>query len=98
MLTAPGETFASRVCASLLRAVGLPELVAASRHEYEEIALTLALDGAKLHAIRQKLARNIGTQPLFDTGLFTRHLEAAYLAMHERRSRGLAPGRIEVPA
>jgi protein O-GlcNAc transferase len=98
VLTCPGETFASRVGASLLRAIDLPELIAPSRDEYRNLALALAADRERLRAIRQKLERNLRTQPLFDTALFTRHMEAAYLAMHERRLRGLAPQRFEVAA
>ena len=98
VLTCPGETFASRVGASLLRAIDLPELIAPSRDEYRNLALALAADRERLRAIRQKLERNLRTQPLFDTALFTRHMEAAYLAMHERRQRGLAPQRFEVAA
>ena len=97
LLTCPGRTFAGRVGASLLHAVGLPELVAASSQEYESLALALASDAERLGAIRQKLARNILTQPLFDTALFARHIEAAYTAMHERALRGLPPEDFEVP-
>lgn len=97
-LTCPGRSFAGRVGASLLNAVGLPELIADSRQEYESLALALAADPERLGAIRRKLARNIPTQPLFDTALFARHLEAAYTAMHERALRGLPPEDFEVAA
>ena len=96
VLTCPGEAFASRVGASLLHALGLPELVASSRDEYERLALSLATEPGRLAGIRKKLAENIATHPLFDTVLFTRHMEAAYAAMHERHLRGLAPQRFEV--
>ena len=96
LLTCPGRTFSSRVGASLLHAVGLPELVAASSEEYESLALALASDAERLGATRQKLARNILTQPLFDTALFARHIEAAYTAMHERALQGLPPEDFEV--
>jgi predicted O-linked N-acetylglucosamine transferase (SPINDLY family) len=91
VLTCPGATFASRVAASLLGAVGLPELIAATRADYEALALRLARDPDQLAALRQKLARNRTTFPLFDTARFTRHLEAACLAMWERARRGEAP-------
>jgi predicted O-linked N-acetylglucosamine transferase (SPINDLY family) len=98
VLTCPGQAFASRVAASLLQALGLPELVTASRDEYESLAYALAADPERLSALKQKLARNLHTQPLFDTARFTRHIEAAYAAMWRRHRHGLAPDHIEVPA
>jgi protein O-GlcNAc transferase len=98
VLTCSGETFASRVAASLLTAVGLPELVAKSPREYESIALHLSQDPAALIAMRDRLAHNRLTHPLFDIDLFTRHLEMAYSAMWQHHHRGQAPDHIEVAA
>jgi predicted O-linked N-acetylglucosamine transferase (SPINDLY family) len=86
VLTTPGETFAGRVAASLLKAVGLPEMIADSLPAYEQMALRLATDPAALRSIREKLARNRTTSPAFDTARFTRNLEAVLLSIHERRS------------
>ena len=97
VLTRLGETYASRVGASLLRAVGLPELITTSAGDYEALALELATDAPKLGAIRQRLAANRLTEPLFDTALTTRHIEAAYTAMWQRYRSGLAPENILVP-
>ncbi|HYB08185.1 MAG TPA: hypothetical protein VEJ16_00775, partial [Alphaproteobacteria bacterium] len=91
VLTCVGGTFAGRVAASLLNAVGLPELVTRSLEEYEAIAFGLASDPAHLAGIRAKLARNRLTTPLFDTGLFRRHLEAAYFEMWRVWQRGEVP-------
>lgn len=91
VLTTPGPTFAGRVAASLLSAVGLPELVADSLSAYEARALELARDAAALRSIRAKLAANRDRFPLFDTARFTRHLEAAFVGMRERHRRGLPP-------
>lgn len=96
VLTCMGHGFASRVCGSLLSAAGLPELITDSQAAYEDRALALAKDPGALAAIRQKLARNRLTMPLFDTRLTTRHLEAAYVAMHTRRQAQLLPDIIEV--
>lgn len=98
VLTCPGETFASRVGASLLRAAGLPELAAGSRKEYEALALSLSAHPDRLSALRAKLQENIRTQPLFDTALFTRHIETAYEMMWERHRSGAPPWYFEVPA
>jgi protein O-GlcNAc transferase len=96
VLTRPGDTFASRVGASLLRAVGLDELIAPTWEAYSGLAVGLAKNPARLAAIKQKLADNRLTAPLFDTALFARHIEAAYAAMVERYDAGLKPDHIAV--
>jgi len=55
------------------------------------LALALARDNARLKAMREKLARNRDTHPLFDTDRFRRHIEAAYLRMWEIWQRGEPP-------
>ncbi len=79
-----GEAFAGRVAASLLHAIEMPECVADTLADYEALALALARDPARLASLKEKLARNIATTPLFDANGFTRDLEAAYLKMNER--------------
>jgi protein O-GlcNAc transferase len=96
VLTLIGETFAGRVAASLLNAVGLPELIATTRDEYEKLALALARDPERLAALKEKLMRNRLTMPLFNTEMTTRHIERAYQEMYERHRRGLPPDDIEV--
>jgi predicted O-linked N-acetylglucosamine transferase (SPINDLY family) len=91
VLTCVGDTFASRVAASLLRAAGLPELITTSLDAYEAEALQLATDPAALAGVRQRLALARETAPYFDPAGFARHLEALYARMHERLSAGLAP-------
>jgi predicted O-linked N-acetylglucosamine transferase (SPINDLY family) len=97
VVTLLGETFASRVGASLLRAVGLPDLVATSVAQYERLALKLATEPGSLEEVRARLTANRETHPLFDTVAFTRDLERAYQMMHERHARGLPAARIAVP-
>ena len=97
VLTQIGETFAGRVAASLLNAVGLPELITQTQQEYEELAIELATNPEKLAAIKQKLSQNRLTKPLFNTKLFTRHIEAAYTAMYERYQADLPLDNIYVP-
>jgi predicted O-linked N-acetylglucosamine transferase (SPINDLY family) len=96
VLTRIGQTFAARVAASLLHAVGLPDLITHSQEEYETLALELASDRQRLLSVKQKLADNLLTKPLFDTALFTRHIEAAYAEMFRRHHAGLPPGDIDV--
>lgn len=97
VLTRVGSAFAARVAASLLHAMGLPELIARSSEEYEDLALELAKNTALLANIRARLARNRETHPLFDTERFRRHLEAAYFAMWERHQSGELPASFAVP-
>jgi protein O-GlcNAc transferase len=98
VITMPGEAFAARMAGSLLHAVGMPELVTSSLEEYQALAIRLGRNPELLTATKAKLARNRLTQPLFDTGRFRRHLEAAYLAMWERAQRGEPPAAITVQA
>jgi protein O-GlcNAc transferase len=96
LVTCSGDTFASRVAGSLLRAIGLPELVTRSLTEYEAMALRLACDGDRLAALRARLARNKWTHPLFDTGRFARNIEAAYWQMWEAWRSGRPPAAFSV--
>ena len=96
VLTCIGETFAGRVGASLLKAVGLPELISSTPERYEALAIELAGNPDGLSEIKRKLADNRLSTPLFDTRLFTRHIEAAYAAMHARHMANLAPEHIHV--
>lgn len=92
-----GRTFSARVSASLLSAIGLPELIAEDLAGYRALALRLAGDPTLLAAIRARLAANRLATPLFDSLLFTRHLEAGYEAIWRRCRDGLPPDHVEVP-
>ncbi len=96
VLTMAGTTFASRVSASLLRAVGLPELVTDSPDGYERVALELAWSPPALAALRKRLVQSRDTSPLFDTPLFARRIEAAFEAMWARHCAGLAPDHLDM--
>ena len=91
VLTVAGEGFAGRVAASILGAVGLPELVANSLKDYQSRALALAKDAGRLAAIRTKLAAARSTSGFFDGTRMARHLEAAYQTMWERCQAGEKP-------
>jgi predicted O-linked N-acetylglucosamine transferase (SPINDLY family) len=98
MLTCLGQSFAGRVGASLLNAVGLPELIAGDLDAYEALAVGSARDRNRLASLRQRLADNHTTHALFDCSRYTRHLETAYetmWAIHcdcgEPRSFGVLP-------
>lgn len=96
VLTLAGRSFASRVGASLLNAVGLPELVTHRVEDYESLAIALANDSGRLAGIRHKLELNRLREPLFDCARFTRHLESAYEQIVQRYRDGLAPDHLRV--
>jgi predicted O-linked N-acetylglucosamine transferase (SPINDLY family) len=96
VLTQLGQTFAGRVAASLLTAIDLPELITANSTDYETLAVQLASDPSNLARIRQKLAQNRSSKPLFDIERFTRNIEAAYSGMIKRHRAGLHPDHLYV--
>ncbi len=96
VLTCIGRSFASRVAASLLNAVNLPELITTTQEQYESLAIELATNPEKLKIIKDKLVDNLPTAPLYDAPLFTRHLESAYVTMYDRYQNGLEPDHIYV--
>jgi protein O-GlcNAc transferase len=98
LITCRGEAFAGRVAASLLKAAGLPQLIANSLDEYEALALDLATDRALLKSYRDHLGRDPVRLPLFDTARTTRHIEAAYEEMIARWSREVMPADFAVLA
>lgn len=96
VLTLPGRQFAARVGASLVSAIGLPELIVKSTAEYEARALELAQGPEALAVLRSRLQRNRKTTPLFDTTGFTRNLERAYDMAHARYLQGLPPVHLDI--
>lgn len=97
VLTCIGTHFTSRVAASLLTAVGLPELITTSLADYEREALALARDPARLGTLRERLASNRTAAPLFDTPRYVRNYEAALAHMVERAEAGLPPTDFALP-
>jgi predicted O-linked N-acetylglucosamine transferase (SPINDLY family) len=95
LLTCAGRSFAARMAGSLLHVAGVPELITQSLAEYEALALRLA---HAPHTLAKLLGRQSGAASgvLFDTGRFTRGLEAAYVQMHDCRLAGLPPQPIDV--
>ena len=98
VLTCAGRSYAARSAASLLTAIGLPELVTSSLDEYEALALKLAGDRSCLGGLRDRLARNRSNSPLFDMPRLCRHIESAYAEMHARWQRGEPAHSFAVPA
>ena len=98
VVTLQGQHFASRVGASLLNAIGLPELICHGLDDYETLTVRLAREPGEVEAIRAKLARNRLSEPLFDTPRFTRDLESAFAAMWDIHIAGEPPRMIDIHA
>jgi len=91
VVTLLGKHFASRVSASLLTAVNMPELITKTKEEYVNLAVKLATDPDRYKKIREKLAENRLKAPLFDTKRFTRNLEKAYEEVWKNYLSGKKP-------
>jgi predicted O-linked N-acetylglucosamine transferase (SPINDLY family) len=91
VVTKIGKGFSARVAASLLTAVGLPELITETEQDYEALILHLATNPERLAQIRQKLSDNRLSTPLFDTELFTKNLEDGYQQTYQRYYDGKPP-------
>jgi protein O-GlcNAc transferase len=96
VITLRGESFVSRVSASLLSNLGLDELIASTMGEYEAIALSLARSRDRLADVKQRLAGARRTAALFDMDRLVRGIEAAFLEMQARAGRGEAPSPLRV--
>ena len=96
IVTMMGQSFNSREAASILTSINLPELITNSLEEYEALAIELATHPEKMQAIKDKLASNLTTAPLYNTKLFVKNLESAYTTMYERHHEGLEPDHIYV--
>jgi len=96
VITLIGKSFASRVAASLLNAVNMPELITNTREQYESLATDLALDTEKLRIVKSKLINNLPKTALFNCQTFTKNLELAFAKMHQRSQSGLQPDHIIV--
>lgn len=98
LVTTPGASYQTRVAASLLVAVGLPEFIASDITAYEQLAVEFGMNPELRRAARSKLAANRSSCALFDSPRFTRHLEWAFEHMWQERARGRPPSSFEVPA
>ena len=96
VVTKMGHQFSARVAASLLTAAGLKELITKTEFDYEKKCLELALNPKKLKFIKEKLAKNLNTQPLFDTKRYARNFERGLQEAYKRLVDGKNPANIFV--
>ena len=91
LITKKGEQFVARCAASMLNAIGLPELIVKTEDDYEALALELATNRPLLISITEKLAKNKMTTPLFDTETYTQHLEKAFEQAYTHYYNDMSP-------
>lgn len=96
VVTRSGRGFPARVAASLLHAIGLPELIADSCADYESLALRLATDRAAIDAVKAKLAAHRASYPLFRPERITRAIERGYDAAYGRYLAGEPPADLAI--
>jgi protein O-GlcNAc transferase len=96
VLTKLGNAYPSRMAASIINAINLPELITNSEKDYISLAIEIANDPEKLKNIKEKLINNLSTAPLFNTKRFTKNLETAYKNIYERHRQGNKPHHIIV--
>lgn len=96
VLTLMGDTFPGRVSASLLTAIGLPQLITYSEDEYVALAIDLAKNPIKMQEMKVRLMKNITTEPLFNSNIFSKNIEILFSKMMARYSAGLMPETIYV--
>ena len=96
VITLKGQSFASRVASSLLNSLDLNDLITYDETEYKKLAIKLAENNSLLQEIKRKINSNISTKPLFDTKLFTQHLEKAYLTAIQRLKKNKILDHIEI--
>jgi predicted O-linked N-acetylglucosamine transferase (SPINDLY family) len=96
VLTRSGKSFASRMAGSILKAIDASELITQTVSEYENLAVELALNRQKLALIKEKVAVNRTSTPLFNSPQTTKNIEKAYHLMHERYLAGLNPAAINI--
>ena len=96
LLTCIGNSFVSRVAASLLNSLNLNELIVKNMQDYETLAIELAKDSNRIQTIKQKLQKNLISKTLFNTSLYTKNIESAFIEMHEKSIKGMEPADIKV--
>ena len=97
IITTPGETPMSRIAASILTAAELPELITNNLKEYEDLAVALALDFAKLKQFKEKIDHSYVNSRFFNTSYYTNMIENAYIEMYHRHSLGAPPIHFDIP-
>ncbi len=85
VLTKIGKSFAARVCASILNACHMSELVTNDLNQYYDLAIRIAKNKSVLNELKSKLSNNLLNKPLFDSKKYVENLEKAYSIAHKNK-------------
>ena len=96
LLTLAGESFASRVSASLLTSINMGELITYSEKQYEDLAVSLSNDNTKILEIKQRLMKDKSNATLFNSQLYTKNIELAYLEIWNNFKKSLKPTNVYI--
>jgi predicted O-linked N-acetylglucosamine transferase (SPINDLY family) len=96
LLAITGESFQSRVSASLLKNLNIPELITSNIDDYENFAISLANNPERLKEIREKLLSSIKSSNTFNAKIYTKNLEKAYQQTCDNYYKNLAPENIYI--
>jgi predicted O-linked N-acetylglucosamine transferase (SPINDLY family) len=96
LVTCMGELPSSRLAASLLNAIEMPELITSHLYGYEKTIVHYATHHQEHIAMREKLKAKRYTAPLFNMQLTVKHIESAYQQIWQRYCNGLPPANIRV--
>tara|TARA_B100001057_G_scaffold476445_1_gene544436 strand:+ start:479 stop:970 length:492 start_codon:yes stop_codon:yes gene_type:complete len=96
VLTCSGNNFAGRVCSSILKSIGLDELITKSSEDYQNLAIELATHPEKMQKLKLKLIKNMKNKPLFNSQLFTKNIERLYENILKHYNLGLKPENMEI--
>ena len=97
VVTKLGKNYSARAGGYMLASIEMPELITKTEQEYETLLLDLATNPQRLSAINYKLRANRLSTPLFNSKLFTKHLENAYQQAYQRYFGGKDPKDISIP-
>jgi predicted O-linked N-acetylglucosamine transferase (SPINDLY family) len=97
LLAVQGDRFSNRISGSMLRAIGMQDLICGDLATYERRAIELGRDASARRALRERLSRERLAAPLFDVHRFARRLESAFEAVWARHLQGLAPADVDAP-
>ena len=89
IITLQGESFSNNVCSSLLKAIDMKELITMNYSEYFDKAVDLGNNSFKVAAIKKKIKKNYFKESLFNSKLYTKNLENAFIKIYEDKKNNL---------
>jgi predicted O-linked N-acetylglucosamine transferase (SPINDLY family) len=87
IITLKGNSFVSRVAASLLSSIGMDQLIASSFEDYISLAIHLASDKNKLFELKENIKLAVSEGPLFNSDIYTKNYEKSLLKAYQNYVR-----------